>query len=185
MSMKKMKTMKRHMMLTALALAGAVSLSAQAETVRITGRLVPGSCNLETTPVVQLGNTISSAQLSVADASQAQSAPVDFTVRLSNCPAITTQVTATVSGTADASDPTLFAVSGGTGLAGGVGIRLTDRDHSNAVLSNNGSSTVVVSNAVPTNRTATFNWQARVKRSAFPVTAGQVQTTVVVNISYP
>ncbi len=173
------------MILPILALAGLVSLPVKAETVRITGRLVPSTCTLESIPIIQLGNNISSAQLSMIDASQAQSSPVDFSIVLSHCPAITTRVTATLSGTADTNDRTLFAITDGTGMAGGIGIQVTDRDHGNSVLSNQGSSTVTVSEAVPTNRVATFNWQARVKRSAFPVSVGQIQTTVLVNITYP
>jgi len=180
-----MNKIQRNITTAALVLVAAASVPVLADTVRITGRLVPGTCMLDTLPVVQLGDAISSAQLSVSDISQAQSSPVDFSVSLSNCPAITNRVTATLSGTADANNPMLFAVNGGTGMAGGVGLQLTDRDHGNAVLSDQGSSTVTVSEAVPANRTATFNWQARVRRSALPVSAGQVRATVIISISYP
>ncbi|HEO9815835.1 TPA: type 1 fimbrial protein [Klebsiella variicola] len=156
-----------------------------AEIFSIYGRLVPSACMLETLPIVQLGNNISSAQLSMSDISQAQSSPVNFTVVLSHCPAITTKVTATITGTTDSADRTLFAITKGTGMADGIGILITDRDHGNVVLSDQGTSTVSISEAVPSNRTATFNWQASVKRSSFPVIAGKIQSSVMVNISYP
>lgn len=184
MDMQKMNIFKIYIALTALILISAFSQLAKAETVRITGRLVSSACNLgalNNNPLnISLGRAIGRAQLNVADMSKAMSTPVNFTLVLTNCPPTTTRVTAMLSGTPDANDPTLFAVSNSLGMASGVGIQVTDRDHSNAVLKNNSTSTVTVQNGA-----ATFNWQARVRRSVFPVSVGTVNSTVLVNITYP
>ncbi|KML22924.1 hypothetical protein VL10_14595 [Leclercia adecarboxylata] len=184
MDMQKMNIIRIYAALGTLVLISIFSQFSEAETMRITGRLVSSACNLSImnpSPLnISLGRNISSAQLNAADASKAMSTPVRFSLVLTNCPPATTRVMARLNGTPDANDHTLYAVSGSKGMASGVGILVTDRDHSNAVLNNNSTSTVAVNNG-----TAYFNWQASVKRSSFPVSVGAVNATVLVNITYP
>lgn len=164
----------------ALVLGAATGQTVQAETLQITGRLVPAACTLETIPMVTFDD-IGTAELSQVGKG---SAPKDITLQLTHCPAATTQVKATLSGTADDNNPQLFKNAVGTGFASGLGIEVTDLDHGSVIIADQGSSTVAVNNSVPTNRTATFTLRSRLVSSKLPVTAGKVQASVTVGFTY-
>lgn len=163
-----------------LALGAAAGQEVLAETLQIKGRLVPAACTLETIPMVTFDD-ISTAELSLVGNG---STPQDITLRLTHCPAATTQVTATLSGTADDNNPQLFKNAVGTGFASGVGIEIKDLDHGSVIIANQGSSTMTVNNSVPTNRTAAFSLRSRLVSSLMPVTAGKVQASVTVGFTY-
>lgn len=100
----------------------------------------------------------------------------NFSLTLSNCPAGTSSVTATFSGTADATAPSWYYKNSGS--ATGIGIELASNG-GGVGLGNGKTMTAAVDNS----RKATFNLSARINKEGTPM-PGTILATVTVTYSY-
>ncbi|HGM5490687.1 TPA: fimbrial protein [Serratia fonticola] len=164
--------------LFSLFLSGLTVLSAQATdvTININGRVIASPCTVDGAQSVNvdLGQNIEAASLSTAGSSSEWSS---FNLNLKNCPASTSNVTATFSGTADSTSPNYYR---NTGTATGVAVQLFKANSSTSL--GNGSTFVSAVNA--TAHTATFPLAARAYTATGNVMPGTIASVVQVTFTY-
>ncbi len=152
------------------------AFSADIVTLNITGNVVASPCivnggvgNIN----VDLGN-IQATTLATAASSSAE---VPFNLNLTSCPAGTSSVTATFSGT---SDPTAgINYYKNTGTAGNVAVALIQA--SNGSLKGNGTT---ITQAVQSDRTVTMSMKAKAYSSTGNATPGTIQSVVTATFTY-
>lgn len=141
-------------------------------TITINGRVVAKPCTVSTTQVtVDLGDLYTFDLATAGAASSWQ--PV--TLSLINCPVGTSKVTATFSGTADASGS--YYVN--QGAAGNIALQLADSGGMNLP---NGSTKIV--SVDDTSRAASFVLQVRAITPSGNVTQGSIQSLINVIYTY-
>lgn len=162
-----------------LVLSGA---GAQAADVTLTGKVVAASCTVNSGLVsgqeVNLGTLGRTRFQGAGDTGDWQS----FALNLANCPAGTTKVTTTFTGTPDSNDATLFANSEPVATAASyIGIQMAQDANRGTILSNNSTMTVDVDLST---HSAVFPLAARMLTPTGGVQAGRVSGSVLVNFTY-
>ncbi|CAI2500537.1 putative fimbrial protein SthD [Serratia proteamaculans] len=141
-------------------------------TITINGRVVAHPCTVSTpTATVDLGN-LYTTNLATAGS---VSAWLPVTLNLTNCPVGTSMVTATFSGTADATG-NYYA---NQGSAGNIALQL--EDNGGASLPNGSTKTVSVDN---TSQAANFVLQVRAITPSGNATQGNIQSLINVTYTY-
>lgn len=175
---------KRVFMLNMLlsALAVLPGTKAQAADVNITGKVIASSCTVS--PVLAAGQTVDLGTLGRTRFQFANDAGTwkSFTLNLTNCPAGTSTVKATYTGTPNGTDATLFANTEPVATAApNMAVQMAkDSDHT-AVLSTGSTMDVTVDTLTGT---ATFPLAARLYTPTGGAQAGQVSSSVLVNFTY-
>lgn len=150
--------------------------AADAVTINVTGNIVASPCTVDpdsVTKSVPLGD-IQAASMNEAGSG---SEWVDFDIKLINCPAGTTSVTATFSGTADTDSPADSYANTGTATKVAVQLETSDTEEP---LGNGKTSDVDVSS----DKTATWGLQTRAFSTAGSVTPGTIASVISVNFTY-
>ncbi|MCS3406716.1 fimbrial protein [Serratia sp. AKBS12] len=165
-----------HISLACLLLAGGISGAAYADpvTINITGNVIAAPCVVDGTSSinVDLGD-IPASDLAAVDAATPWKA---FSISVKNCPAGTSKVTASFSGTPDVDGPLWRYLN--TGTATGIGVELA---RNTAVNLPDGSSWAV---DVAANRTATWPMRTRMVAMKGNATPGTVKAVVVATLTY-
>lgn len=176
--------LKRVFLLNMLFVALAVlpGTKAEAADVTVTGKVIASSCTVSSSLAggqdVNLGTLGRVRFQNANDTGDWRS----FSLNLTNCPAGTSQATATFTGTPDGTNTTLFANSEPMATAApNMAVQMVkDTDHS-AVLSNASTMTVNIDTLAGT---ATFPLAARLYTPVGGAQAGQVSSSVLVNFTY-
>ncbi|HID8743616.1 TPA: fimbrial protein [Enterobacter mori] len=142
----------------------------------LTGNVVASPCTVDTDTVnktVDLG-TLQRRDLQTAgEGGEWQ----DFDLLLTNCPAGTTKVTATVSGTPDTQDATAWKNSG---TSGNMALRIANRDRSQTVAPGDS----LAQNVNISTRSASFPLSARMFTPLGSATAGTFQSVMNVDFTW-
>ncbi|HEI8868022.1 TPA: type 1 fimbrial protein [Serratia odorifera] len=166
-----------HISLACLLLAGGISGAAYADpvTINITGKVIAAPCVVDGTSSinVDLGD-IPASDLAAVDAATPWKA---FSMSVKNCPAGTTKVTASFSGTPAPDSPNYRYIN--TGTATGVSIALV-KDDVSANLENGATWTVNVDSS----RSATWPLRTRIVAGNGKATPGTVKAVVVATLTY-
>ncbi|MEL4013172.1 fimbrial protein [Dryocola clanedunensis] len=146
--------------------------------VNIEGGVITGPCIIDagsTNQTVNFGKMAIYNIDHVGDGSSWQY----FSIKLRNCPADIVTATATFTGQASATDPTVFVNSG---TASGLGIQLAQRDFASVMISNGSRMEL----PVKPDRTAEFDVGARVVRISTErgVNTGTIKGAVQFTITY-
>lgn len=146
-------------------------------TINISGKVIASPCKIDNNGVynIDLGQNISAATLNPANS---YSTWKNFNVTLSNCPAGTTKVTASFSGTADSNNNAMYANTTGTGYAQNVAVQLQN----STTGTNTGNGSTMTVNV--TNSAATFPLQARAYSTPGSATTGNISAAVLMNMTY-
>lgn len=147
-------------------------------TINITGKIVAAACIIDNSGSysIDLGQTISAATMNAANSS---SSWVTKNITLSNCPAGTSSVTATFSGTADSNNSAMYANATGTGYSQNVAVQLQ-----NQTAATNVGNGATMSATIDASRNATFPLQARAYSTPGGTTVGNISTVVLMNFTY-
>lgn len=143
-------------------------------TLTLSGNVVASPCTVDTDTVnkaVDLGTAQRRDLQTAGEGGEWQ----DFDLLLTNCPAGTSKVTATLSGTVDAQDGTAWKNSG---TSGNMALRIASRDHATAYAPGN----VLEQNVNTSTRSAQFPMSARMFTPQGNATAGTFQS--VMNIEF-
>lgn len=154
-------------------------VSADPVNLNITGKVIASPCTVGTSATINtdLGQTITADSLNTAGSS---STWVPISVPISGCPAGTSNVTATFSGTAAASEPLHYSNAVGAGYATNISIQLENVN--GGTVANKGPGTTMV---VPVSSgAATFSLRARVHSKSGGATVGNIATVVQMNFTY-
>lgn len=155
---------------------------AHATDVNITGKVIASSCTVS--PVLVAGQEVNLGALGRTQFLHANDAGTwkSFALNLTNCPAGTTTVKATYTGTPDGTNATLFANTEPVATAAlNMAVQMAkDSDHT-AVLSTGSVMSVDVDTQTGT---ATFPLAARLYTPTGGTLAGQVSSSVLVNFTY-
>ncbi|MGL5387635.1 MAG: fimbrial protein [Serratia sp. (in: enterobacteria)] len=169
-----------NMLLSALAVLPGTKV--EAADVTITGKVIASSCTVN--PVLVAGQEVNLGTLGRTRFQNANEAGdwKSFTLNLTNCPAGTTSVKATYTGTPDGTDATLFANTEPAATAAPyMAVQMAkDADHS-AILS---TGSTMTANVDTLTGTATFPLAARMYTPSGGAQAGQVSSSVLVNFTY-
>lgn len=142
--------------------------------IRVTGRITGATCSLQTSSIViRIGDVDKSTFQGVGTHS-----PYSPDVALISAGCDASLVSMTFSGTADADDPTLFAVTGG---AKGVGIRLAKTGGSAFAVPNDTSKPVTFA---PAAAGQGYSFAARYEQTLDSITTGAANATITVLITY-
>lgn len=145
-------------------------------TITVTGKIVASPCEVDPTSQAQ---TVNLNDIEAADLSAAGSYSdwVPFSISLINCPAGTTSVTATFTGTADSNDPSSSYVNVGT--AQNVAVQL-ETSSGETKLGNGSTSTVSV------NSSNVAQWGLHTRAYSFKggVTPGTIKSVITVSFAY-
>lgn len=146
-------------------------------TINVTGKVVASPCTVGNSGVynIDLGQNISAASLNPA---MSFSDWIPISVKLIDCPAGTTKVTATFSGTADSYNSAMYANATGTGYAQNVAVQL---QNSTAGTNTGNGATMTVDVA---SNAAAFPLQARAYSTPGGATPGNISTAVLMNMTY-
>ncbi|MGB7801550.1 fimbrial protein [Buttiauxella sp.] len=160
--------------LTSLALTAATQ--AADVTINISGKIVASPCQVDgsSTVNIDLGQDLQAANLATAGTT---SAWVPFTIGMKNCPASTTNVIATFSGTGDTTDLTRLYTN--TGTASNVAVELQSNNAAHTSLGN--TMTMTIPRA--SDNTAAFPLQSRVW-SKGNASTGTIASVVSVTFTY-
>ncbi|HEI8868021.1 TPA: type 1 fimbrial protein [Serratia odorifera] len=165
-----------HISLACLLLAGGISGAAYADpvTINITGNVIAAPCVVDGTSSinVDLGD-IPASDLAAVDAATPWKA---FSMSVKNCPAGTTKVTASFSGTPAPDAPDYRYIN--TGTATGISIALAKDTDTNL---GNGATWAV---NVDSSRSATWPMRTRIVASNGKATPGTVKAVVVATLTY-
>lgn len=147
--------------------------------IQVTGTVNASPCEIDESSVspvnVNLGDDLQTADLNQAGSS---SEWVPVTIALKNCPAGTSSVTATFSGTADAADPeTLYT---NTGTATNVAVQLEGL--TSEPYGNGKTSTLQIADA--TDGKPTWKLQTRAFSKAGGVTPGTISSVITMSFAY-
>lgn len=145
-------------------------------TITVTGQVVASPCTVDANTVTQtidLGQDTKQHLLAAGDGGEW----ADFDLKVTNCPAGTSSVTAKLTGTADSQDSSAWKNSG---TSGNIALRVTSRDH-NAIYSVNSAVQVKVDTAT---RSATFPLSARMFTPTGNATAGTFLSVMSVDFTY-
>ncbi|MFQ0830815.1 fimbrial protein [Serratia fonticola] len=165
----------------ALAVAGALLSSAafaDPVTVNITGRVTAAACTVDNSGVYNV--IMPDVTAAVLNPANSNGTWKTFDVTLSNCPAGTTSVKATFTGTADGNDGNKYASTTGAGFATNVSVQLQNRSGTVADKGNNSTMSVTVD----ASKNATFDLQARPFSTPGGATPGNISTVVLMNFTY-
>lgn len=151
------------------------SVLADSMVVNVTGQILPASCTVQPINNVNLGDIRDVDMFDVGDVSSS----VPFQIKLTDCPATLTKVTAQFAGAQDAINKDLYANIVGNGFATGLGIQLLDADHGDVKIPPAGEiqTSVVNSNAI-------FNLKARAVTTTVNPMTGDIETCVTVTFIY-
>lgn len=144
------------------------------------GTIVAESCDIDSTTqnqTIHIGDFSSGVFKNVGDTSEWK----QFNIKLNNCTAGISQSTIAFSGTTDASDPSLLALSdtsGGGGMAHGVGIELLD-NNMNTIAINSTDNTYPI-----TQENNDLAFRLRYKATSVPVTPGNASSVLYFDVSY-
>jgi major type 1 subunit fimbrin (pilin) len=133
--------MKKNLIAVAFAAVAAVSASnafAAAGTVNFTGEILDAACTVDVASqdqTVALGSYSKSEFVNLGDVTAAK----NFKILLKNCPAAVTSAHVLFSGTPDATNSDLLALTPGAGAATGVAINLLTEDQVSLPLSGDNS----------------------------------------------
>jgi minor fimbrial subunit len=175
---------KRVFMLNMLlsALAVLPGTKAQATDVTITGKVIASSCTVS--PVLAAGQTVDLGTLGRTHFQAANDAGTwtSFALNLTNCPAGTTSVKATFTGTPDGTNSNLYANTEPAATAApNMAVQMADDANRSTVLSTGSVMSVTVDTLTGT---ATFPLAARLYTPTGGAQAGQVSSSVLVNFTY-
>ncbi|MDK9357758.1 type 1 fimbrial protein [Lelliottia sp. V106_10] len=152
--------------------------AANSVSIDIKGKVIASPCTTvnggEATKAVALGDTIGADTLATAGSGTPL---VKFELPLTGCPAGTTNIKATFSGTADGTTTTMWKNTATT-PAPNTAIELSNQTGS-ALISNGSSVTEAV-----TSGTATFKLQARAYSAAGSATPGDIESVIVATFEY-
>ncbi|MDK9366333.1 fimbrial protein [Lelliottia wanjuensis] len=152
--------------------------AANSVSIDIKGKVIASPCTTvnggEATKAVALGDTIGADTLATAGSGTPL---VKFELPLTGCPAGTTNIKATFSGTADGTTTTMWKNTAAT-PAPNTAIELSNQTGS-ALISNGSSITEAV-----TSGTATFKLQARAYSAAGSATPGDIESVIVATFEY-
>ena len=146
------------------------------DVISITGNITASSCKVDSDSLnvpVLLGSHISRSDLSKANSTTPW---VEFHLKVINCPAVTTKATVTFSGKADTANPDSMYANDGT--AKNVAIELQGMQ--GEALGNGKSLT----GTVATDRTYTFDLQARTFSATGNASAGDISSAVTATFTY-
>ncbi|HCF8068370.1 TPA: fimbrial protein [Klebsiella michiganensis] len=155
------------------------SVSGQLE-IDMSGKIVAGSCDIDTdsqNQTIHIGDFSAGIFQSVGDTSQWKR----FDIKLNNCTSAISQSTVAFKGIADATSPTLLALSdtsGGGNMASGVAIELLDSSMNTIAINS-------TDNAYPiTQGNNDLTFRLRYKATAVPVTPGNASSVLYFDVSY-
>ncbi len=142
----------------------------------LTGKVVASPCTVDTDTV---NKTVDLGTLQLWDVRTAGQGGEwqDFDLVLTNCPAGTTKVTATLSGTPAPQDATAWSNSG---TSGNVALRIASRDHSQTVAPGNS----LAQNVNISTRSVSFPLSARMFTPQGNATAGTFQSVMNVDFTW-
>lgn len=170
-----MKNILNKSVLAAVVLVSGINIShADPININITGNVVASPCvvnNSVSDLNVDLGKTIQAATLEVAGSG---TTAVPFNLALTACPAGTSNVKVTFTGTADTTQTTMYK---NTGTATPLAVELSS---GSTILGNNGTLT----QTVQTDKTVTYALSARAVTSTGSVTPGSINAVVQANFTY-
>lgn len=142
----------------------------------LTGKVVASPCTVDTDKVnktVDLGSLQRRDLQTAGEAGNWQ----DFDLLLTNCPAGTTKVTATLSGTPAPQDATAWSNSG---TSGNLALRIASRDHSQTVAPGDS----LAQNVDINTRSVSFLLSARMFTPQGNATAGTLQSVMNVDFTW-
>lgn len=142
----------------------------------LTGNVVASPCTVDTDTVnktVELGTQQRRDLQTAGEGGEWQ----DFDLLLTNCPAGTTKVTATLSGTVDTQDATAWKNSG---TSTNMALQIASRDRSQTVAPGNS----LAQNVNISTRSATFPLSARMFTPQGSATAGTFQSVMNVDFTW-
>ncbi|MBJ9163927.1 type 1 fimbrial protein [Citrobacter farmeri] len=176
-----MKLMKNSYLIFTMAITTVSTLNSYAGdsvSIDVKGKVVASPCTtinggIATIPV-SLGDDIQASSLSAPNSG---TTPVNFEFPITGCPAGTTNVKATFSGTPDSVDNTLWKNTA-TSAAPNTAVELSDQTTSTKL--SNGS----VLNAAVTSGSATYKLQARAYSVQGSVKPGDIESIVVMSFEY-
>ncbi|HGM5490686.1 TPA: fimbrial protein [Serratia fonticola] len=162
--------------ITAVWLAGMVSLGAQATDINLSGTVIASPCTVDTASVSQ---DVNFGQLRNTDLKTAGATSdwQPFEVKLKNCPVSTTTATVTFNGTQFVDDATLYA---NAGTAARVAVQMAQAANKSLVQGNGSSMTV----NVDAQHNATYALAGRVISPAGNSGPGTVNSVVQMNFTY-
>lgn len=156
----------------------AANTFANSANIDITGKVIASPCTTvnggETTKEVALGDSIGADTLATAGSGTPL---VKFDLPLTGCPAGTTNIKATFSGTADTTTTTMWKNTAAN-PAPNTAVELSNQTDS--ALISNGSSV----NAAVAAGAATFKLQARAYSAAGSATPGDIESVIVATFEY-
>lgn len=171
---------KKLIALSLLAASASVSTANAADgTINFTGNITDQACTVSTSSASQtvaLG-TISASSFGAAGAT---SAPTSFDIVLTSCPPALTSASVKFDGATNAANSNLLAITGGTGVATGVGIALYESNNSTLIPVASASAAKALSS---TNDT-TLTYIAKYMSTAASVTAGTANAVSDFTIAY-
>lgn len=163
----------------ALAVTSLNGFAADNVSINVTGKVIASPCTTinggATTLAVPLGDTIQAKDLATAASGTELKT---FEIPLTGCPASTTNIKATFTGTADTEDSTLWKNTAAA-PAGNTSVELTDQAEPGTPVGNNSSLTMPV-----TAGNATFKLAARAFSKLGSATPGDIESTIVVAFEY-
>lgn len=171
-----MKLSKSTMALAGLyILTSPLVMAADTSTVNITGNVIASPCVVDATNSVMSVN-LDDIQATALSGTNSSSLWKTFSITLTTCPASTTNVDMTLSGTQDPQDPLRYK---NTGTATKLSIELTDNAGVN--LGNGKKSTVAVNAST---KQAVFTLKTRAYSTAGSVMPGTIIGTVLATFTY-
>jgi minor fimbrial subunit len=162
--------------LLVLAMASTAAMAADPVNINITGKVVASPCQVNNGAAdlaIDLGQNIQASTLQTAGSG---STLVSQDLTLTNCPAGTTSVKATFTGTADTTSPTMYK---NTGTATPLAVELSNGADS-SLLSNGAT----VTQNVQADKTVTYQLQARAYTATGSVMPGTINAVVVADFTY-
>lgn len=156
-------------------LASPLVMAADTSTVNITGNVIASPCVVDAANSVMTVN-MDDVQATVLSGTNSFSLWKTFVITLATCPASTTSVDMTLSGTQDPLDPTRYK---NTGTATKLSVELTDNAGVN--LGNGKKSTVAVNT---TTKQAVFTLKTRAFSTSGSVMPGTIASTVLATFTY-
>lgn len=142
----------------------------------LSGKVVASPCTVDTDTVnkaVDLGSVQRAALQTAGEGGEWQ----DFDLLLTSCPAGTTKVTASLSGTADTQDATAWKNSG---TSGNMALRIASRDHATAYAPGK----VLEQNVNTSTRSVQFPMSARMFTPQGNASAGTFQSVMNVEFTW-
>lgn len=176
--MKSMKLIPTLAVTLTATLLAASTFAADTVSIDVKGKVVASPCTTinggSATKAVALGDSIGANTLSAAGSSTPM---VKFEIPLTGCPAGTTKIKATFSGTADGTTTTLWKNTAATPAAK-TAVELQNQSNS-ARISKGSSVTETVSSGA-----ANFKLQARAYSTAGSATPGDIESVIVATFEY-